>query len=73
MNTQYGLVVVVIVIVGSKNMNLFLSLSLCGSAALWTLGTFQFLNPIHSRQDSLHWGSAHRKAATYTQDNINTE
>jgi hypothetical protein len=34
---------------------------------------FQFLNAIHSRQDSLNGGSAHRKAATYTQDSRNTE
>jgi hypothetical protein len=33
---------------------------------------FQFLNPVHSRQDSLEGGSAHRKAITYTQDNTNT-
>jgi hypothetical protein len=32
----------------------------------WTL--FQFLNPIHSRQDSLEGGSARRKAATYIQN-----
>jgi hypothetical protein len=28
----------------------------------------QFLDPIHSRQDSLDGGSARRKAATYTQN-----
>jgi hypothetical protein len=32
---------------------------------------FQFLDPIHSRQDSLDGGSARRKASTYTQDNRN--
>jgi hypothetical protein len=32
---------------------------------------FQFLNPIHSRWDSLDGGSAHRKAVTYTQNNTN--
>jgi hypothetical protein len=37
----------------------------------WPL--FQFLNPTQSRQDSLDEGSARRKAATYIQDNINTE
>jgi hypothetical protein len=37
----------------------------------WLL--FQFLNPIDSQQDSLERGSAHRKAATYTQNNTNTE
>jgi hypothetical protein len=31
----------------------------------WNL--FQFTNPMHSRYDSLHGGSAHRKAATYTE------
>jgi hypothetical protein len=34
---------------------------------------FQFANLIYSRQDSLDGGSAGRKAATYTQNNINTE
>jgi hypothetical protein len=33
----------------------------------WTL--FQFLDPIHSRWDSLDRGSARRKAANYTQNN----
>jgi hypothetical protein len=37
----------------------------------WPL--FQFLNPIYSRQYSLDGGSACRKAATYTQNNTNTE
>jgi hypothetical protein len=32
----------------------------------WPL--IQFLDPIHSRQDSLDGGSARRKAATYTQN-----
>jgi hypothetical protein len=31
----------------------------------WALAAFQFLNPIHSRQDSLERGSASRKEATY--------
>jgi hypothetical protein len=35
------------------------------------LPLFQFLNPIHSRWDSLDRGSARRKAATYTQNNTN--
>jgi hypothetical protein len=34
-------------------------------------GFFQFLDPIHRRQDSLDEGSARRKAATCTQDNTN--
>jgi hypothetical protein len=38
---------------------------------LWPI--FQFLNPIYIRKDSLDGGSARRKAATYTQDNTNTE
>jgi hypothetical protein len=33
---------------------------------------FQFLDPVHSRQDSLGGESARRKASAYTQ-NINTE
>jgi hypothetical protein len=37
----------------------------------WPL--FQFLDPIHSRYNSLDEGSARRKAATYTQNNANTE
>jgi hypothetical protein len=37
----------------------------------WPL--FQLLNPIHSQLGSLDGGSADRKAATYTQNNINTE
>jgi hypothetical protein len=40
---------------------------------LLDLGRFLFLNPEHSRQDPLDWGSARRKAATYTQNNTNTE
>jgi hypothetical protein len=47
------------------------TLSLYGSTALWTLAIFQFLNPIHSRYDSLDRGSALLKAATYTQNNTN--
>jgi hypothetical protein len=34
---------------------------------------FQFLNPVHSQQNSLDEWSACRKAATYTQKNTNTE
>jgi hypothetical protein len=37
----------------------------------WML--FQFLNSIHSRQDSLDGGSARRKAAIYTQNNASTD
>jgi hypothetical protein len=37
----------------------------------WPLS--QVRNPIHSPSDSLDGGSAHRKAATYTQDSTNTE
>jgi hypothetical protein len=40
----------------------------CGPGPL-----FQFLNPIHSRQDSLDVGSARRMVDTYIQNNINTE
>jgi hypothetical protein len=36
----------------------------------WSL--FQFLDPIHSRYDSLDGGSARCKAATYTQNNKHT-
>jgi hypothetical protein len=37
----------------------------------WPL--LQFLDPIHSRKDSFHGGSACRNAAIYTQDNTNTD
>jgi hypothetical protein len=37
----------------------------------WLL--FQFLDPMHSRYNSLERASARRKAAIYTQDNTNTE
>jgi hypothetical protein len=37
----------------------------------WPL--FQFLNPIHSRYDSLNGGSGRHKAATYTQNNTITD
>jgi hypothetical protein len=37
----------------------------------WPL--FQFLDPVHSRQDSLDGESARRKTATYTQNNTSTE
>jgi hypothetical protein len=50
----------------------FLSLSM----ALQPFGPwliFQFLEHIHSWQDSSDGGSANRKAATNTQNNINTE
>jgi hypothetical protein len=40
---------------------------------LWILAVFQFLNPIHSRYDSLDGESARRKAPAYTQNNTNTE
>jgi hypothetical protein len=40
-----------------------------GSTALcWALAAFQFLDPIHNRQDSLGGGSATRKASTYIQN-----
>jgi hypothetical protein len=48
-----------------------LSMGLQPIVGPWPL--FQFLNPIHSRQDSSDGGSARRKAATYTQNNTNTE
>jgi hypothetical protein len=38
--------------------------------ALWSL--FHFLNPLHSRWDYLDGGSARRKAAAYTENNIKT-
>jgi hypothetical protein len=56
---------------------IFIPLSFCLSMALqpfvgpWLL--FQFLNLLHSRQDSLDGGSAHRKATTCAEDSTNTE
>jgi hypothetical protein len=44
---------------------LYIYLWIYSPCAPWPL--FQFLNPKHSRQDSLDGGSASRKAATYTQ------
>jgi hypothetical protein len=52
---------------------LSLALSLWLNSPLFCGHFFQFLNPIHSRFDSLGGESARRKAATYTQNNINTE
>jgi hypothetical protein len=40
---------------------------------VWLWPFFQILDPIHRRQDSLDGGSARRKAATYTENNTNTE
>jgi hypothetical protein len=49
----------------------FIIMALQPFAGPWPL--FQFLDPIHSREDSLDGGSDRRKAATYTQNNRNTE
>jgi hypothetical protein len=43
---------------------LFMLLPLAADGIPETLVTIQFLDPIHSRQDSLDGGSARRKAAT---------
>jgi hypothetical protein len=45
-------------------LNNYLSMALEPFVGSWTL--FQFLDLLHSRQDSLDGGSAGRKAATYT-------
>jgi hypothetical protein len=51
-----------------------LSVGHYGSTAVcWALAAFRFLNPIHSQYESLDGGSAHHKAATYTQNNTNIE
>jgi hypothetical protein len=47
----------------------YLSMDLQPFVAPWP--HFKFLNPIHSRQDSVDGGSARRKAATYTEINTN--
>jgi hypothetical protein len=54
----------------SNLLSIYLSMALQPFFGPWPL--FQFLNPIHSRQDSLNGVSARRKAATYTQNNTNT-
>jgi hypothetical protein len=51
--------------------SIYLSVALQSFVGPWPL--FQFLNPKHSWLDSLDGGSARRKAATYTQNNTNTE
>jgi hypothetical protein len=61
---------------GSFSLSLSLSRSLSLSMDLQPFGPlplFRFLNPIHSRWNSLHGGSARRKAATCTQNDTNTE
>jgi hypothetical protein len=49
----------------------YLSIALQHFVGPWLL--FQFLDLLHSRQDSLDGGSARRKATTCTQDSTNTE
>jgi hypothetical protein len=49
----------------------YITMALQPFVGSWPL--FQFLDPIHSRQDSLDGGSARREASTYTQNNTNTE
>jgi hypothetical protein len=49
----------------------YVSMTLQSFVRPWPL--FQFLNPIHSRQESLDGGSARRKAASYKEDITNTE
>jgi hypothetical protein len=49
----------------------YLSMSVQSFVGPWPL--FYFLNPIHSREDSLDGGSARRKATTYKQNNTNRE
>jgi hypothetical protein len=53
--------------------HLSIYLSIYGPIALcWALAALHFLNPIRSWQDSLHGGSACRKAATCTKNNTKT-
>jgi hypothetical protein len=45
-------------------------LSIYGSKSLcWALATFQFINPVHSRQHTLDGVSGRRKDSTYEQTN----
>jgi hypothetical protein len=60
---KIGIIIIIIIII--------IIMALQPYVGHWPL--FQFLDPIHSRQDSFDGGSAHRKASTYTQDNTNTE
>jgi hypothetical protein len=52
-------------------LSIYLSMALRPFVRPWS--PFQFLYPIHSRHDSSDGGSARRKAATYMQNNTNTE
>jgi hypothetical protein len=56
---------------GQKSSYPYLSMAPQSSVGPWPL--FQFLNPMHSRQDSLNGRSARHKAATYIENNINIE
>jgi hypothetical protein len=47
---------------------LSIPLSMVLPSFVGTRPLFQFVNPIHSRLDSLDGGSARRKAATFTQN-----
>jgi hypothetical protein len=50
---------------------IYLSMARQPFVGTWLL--FQFADHLHSRYDQLDVGSAHRKAATCTQDDTNTE
>jgi hypothetical protein len=54
----------------SAKITIYLSMTL---QTLWTLAAFSVSWSIHRRWDSLDGGSARSKAATYTQNNTNTE
>jgi hypothetical protein len=51
----------------------FISFSMALQHFCWTWPVFQFLNPTYIWYDSLDGRSARRKAATYTQNNTNTD
>jgi hypothetical protein len=50
-----------------------INLSMALRPFIGPLTFFQFLDILHSRQDSLNGRSARRKASTYTQGGTNTE
>jgi hypothetical protein len=75
-NTDFSYVKLNVSDITSYLMSICLSVSLSLSvhpsiylqSFCWTWPLFQFLNPIHSRQDPLDGESVRRKASTYTQN-----
>jgi hypothetical protein len=64
--TEYILIFFIIIII-----IIIIIMALQPFVGPWPL--FQFLDPIHSPEDSLDGGSARRKAPAYTQNDTNTK